>query len=303
MALVTTSQIQSLLRPGLKQVFGDYGTYPDEWKQIFAQYKSDKAVEYETEMQPTSVAQMKNEGTSTFFDIMKQVFISTYYHQYFSIGVIFTRQAIVDNLYKDRFPMAATSMKSSLRQAKNIQGANVLNNGFNASYPGSDGQPLFSTTHPLAYSNGSNTFTIATQLSESAIQDAWTSIQAFTNVAGIRVPTRMVKLIVPPALQWTADILLGSKYRTATANNDINPVTNIDGGLFSEGYIVNHYLTSASNWYVKTDNPDGLKQMQRESVFFLMNTDADTQNLKISATERYSFGWSNWRGAFGSQGM
>lgn len=302
MAIINTSLIQNLLRPGLADVFADYLTYPDEWKRIFHVHKSDKAVEYEVEMQPTTTAQMKAEGSSSAIDIMKQAYTSSYIHQYFSLGIILTRQAIVDNLYKDRFPNAATALKSSLRQAKNIQGSNILNNGFNASYVGSDGQPLMSTAHPLAYGTGSNTFTVATQLSESAIQDAWTQIQLFQNVAGIITPTRIKTLVVPPALEWTANILLGSKYRTGTGNNDINPITHIDGGLFADGYSVNHYLTSPTAWFITTDNP-GLKMYQREEVFFMMNTDTITQNLLTTATERYSFGWSNWRAIFGSQGM
>ena len=303
MSLVNTSQIRSLLRPGLADVFADYLTYPDEWKRIFSIHKSDKAVEYEVEMQPTTTAQLKAEGSPTAIDIVRQAYTSSYQHQYYSLGVVMSRQAVVDNLYKDRFPALATSLKSSLRQAKNIEGANVLNNGFNASYPGSDGQPLFSVAHPLAYGTGSNTFSIATQLSESAIQDAWTQIQMFQNVAGIVTPTKMKTLIVPPALEWTASILLGSKYRTGTGNNDINPITHINhGGLFPDGYSINHYLTSNTAYFLTTDNP-GLKFYSREEIFFLMKTDTETQNILTTATERYSFGWSNWRAAFGNQGM
>lgn len=301
MSIVNTSQIKSLLRPGIKEVFFDYKSYNDQWKEIFKIHSSDKAVEYDVEMEGLASAYLKQQGAPSTFGSMKEAYTTAYYHNYYSIGVIFTRQAIVDNLYKDRFPMAATNLKNSLRDAKNVQGANVLNNGFNAAFPVGDGQALFSTAHPMATGTGSNTFSVPVALNEASVQDAFTLIQDFKSQSGIRLSYKPEMLVVPKELQFQASILCGSKYRTETANNDINPITDI--GLFPRGYTVNQYLTSPTAWFITTDCPNGFKYYEREPIFFNINTDNSTQNVLITATERYSFGVTNWRAAVGSQGV
>ena len=199
MAIITLQSIQQLLRPGLAAVFGDYLTYPDQWKEIFAQHISDKAVEYEVEMRLLPMAQIKADGGPVFYGDMAQQYTTSYFHQNFGIGFQITANTIRDNLYKDEWPRATESCKDSMRQAKNLQGSAVLNNGFSSSFPVSDGQALFSTAHPVQGNSVSNTFTVPTQLNESSLQDGLISIQKFLSAAGLRVAlnfTQVCALIV-----------------------------------------------------------------------------------------------------------
>ena len=297
---INTSQIQQLLRPGLAEVLGDYPMYPAEYAEIFTVKTSDKAVEIEVEMKLLGLASQKAEGAPTAFQDMGQRVISTYYHRYTSVGFIITRQAMKDNLYESQFPQQAQSLRNSMMQSKEVNGASVLNNGFSASYPGGDGVSLFSTAHPIDTGTFANTPTVQTDLNESSLQDAITATSQFRDQAGLITMTKPVKLIVPPQLQFTADRLLNSQFRTGTANNDINAIYNMSA--VPQGYRVNHFLTDTNAWFLMTDAPNGLKHYVREKLETDVFTDFTTDNLLAKAIERYSFGWSNARSIFGSSG-
>lgn len=297
---INTSAIQSLLRPGLAAVFGDYPQYPSQWTEIFETHTSDKAVEIEVEVKLLGLAEIRAEGASTNYQNMGQRYITNYVNRYVSIGFIITRQAIKDNLYKAQFPLQAKAIKNSMLQAKENLGAGVLNNGFNTSFPIGDGKPVFSITHPLDNGVGVNTFSVTTDLNETSLQSAIVLIQQFRDIAGLRVMTKPSKMIVAPANQWTANRLMNSAFRTGTADNDISAIYNTSA--IPQGYRVNQFLTSASNWFIMTDAPDGFKHYEREPLETDTYQDFDTDNVKAKAIERYSFGVSNWRGGFGAQG-
>jgi phage major head subunit gpT-like protein len=247
------------------------------------------------------MAQIKADGGPVFYGDMAQQYTTSYFHQNFGIGFQITANTIRDNLYKDEWPRASESGKDSMRQAKNLQGAGVLNNGFSSSFPVSDGQALFSTAHPVQGNSVSNTFTVPTQLSEASLQDGLISIQKFLNASGLRIALNSEKLIVPPELQFTANVLLESKFRTSTANNDISAIYNLSS--VPMGYRVNQFLSNPNAWFLLTDEGNGFKYYERDPLTIDMFTDATTRNLNVTFVERYSFGCSNWRAAFGSQGV
>lgn len=299
---INTSAIANLLRPGLADVFGDYPTYASQWTEIFDRHTSIMQQEIEVETRLLGMAEIRAEGASTAFDnAMGQRWITTYLHKYVSLGFIVTRQALKDNLYKNKFDMQSRALKRSMLQTKEVLGASVLNNGFSTSYPGGDGQPLYSTSHPIDGATYANTFSTQADLNETALNDANVIIQQFKDQAGLIVMTKAKKLIVPPQLAWTADRLLGSKYRTDTANNDINPIASTQ--MIPDGYRVNQFLTDTNGWFIKTDADSGFKYYEREKLEIDMFTEFDNDNLKVKALERYSFGWSNPRISFGSQGL
>lgn len=298
--IINTSSIQSLLRPGLAAVFGDYESYKAQWADIFSKHTSKKNYELETEMRLLGPAQLKAEGAAGQYGNMGQMFGYQYIHQTFFTGFIITEEAVDDNLYEDSFPKQALALKNSLAETKNIQGASILNNGFSSSYTGGDGVSLFNTAHPIQGGTVSNTFSVPTQLNETALTNAITAIANFRGASGLRTVNEPKKLIVPQQLWQTAKILLGSKFRTSTANNDINPVYD---DVLPEGYRVNNFLSSPTAWFIITDNSNGLKYYDRKAMTVDSITDQDTNSLKVRAFERYSFGWSDFRGAFGSQGV
>lgn len=298
---INTGSIESLLRPGLAAVFGEYDKYPSEWTEIFDIYESDKDVEKEVEMKFLGLAQIRPEGSPTAMDTMGQRVITSYHHQYVALGFTITRQAIMDNLYKNRFPMQAKALKSSLAQTKERLGASILNNGFSANYPIGDGQPLFSTSHPIDTGTYANTFPVGVDLSEAALESALIAISKFKDQAGLTIKTMATKLIVPPENEFVAQRLLGSVYRTGTANNDISATYALQS--VPQGARVNHFLTLPNSWYLLTDSPDGFKHYIREAIETDVYTDFSTDNLNAKAVERYSFGVSNARAAFASGGV
>jgi hypothetical protein len=185
-----------------------------------------------------------------------------------------------------------------MANTKQVKGAGVLNNGFNAAFAGGDGVALFSGVHPTLAGTFSNMLTTAADLNETSLEQALIDIAAMTDERGLLIAARGVKLVIPSALQFTADRLMKSEGRTGTADNDINAIKNM--GMVSQGYTVNHYLTNARRWFLKTDVPNGLKHFNRSPIKTTMEGDFDTGNVRYKARERYVFGFSDPRGAFGS---
>ena len=297
---INTTAIRSLLRPGLAAVFGDYRDFPAEWTEAFEKHTSDMQQEIEVETKLLGLAQIKAEGASTVYDDMGQRSITNYLHRYVAIGFIITRQAIKDNLYKSAFPLQAKALKSSMAQTKEVLGASIFNNGFSTSYPIGDGKPVYSPTHPIDNGTVANTFTVQADLNETSLEQAIIGIANFKDAAGLRKQFKVTKLLVPNGLQFTADRILGSAYRTNTANNDISAVYNM--GSVPGGWSLNHYFTDTNAWFLQTDCDGAFKHYEREALETDMYTDPDTQSVKVSAIERYSFGVSNFRGSWGSQG-
>lgn len=296
---INLTDIANLTRPGLAAVFGDYDFYPDQWKEIYQIYESDKAQEIEVEMKMLGLAQNKADGAPIAIDSMGQRFTTTYVHAYFGLSFAITRQAIKDNLYQTKFPLMVRSLKKSLQQTKNIMAMNIFNSGFDANFPIGDGQPLFSMNHPVDGGVVANTST-AVQFTQVALENAIVGIQQFKDQAGLIVQTIPKKLIVPPALQFQANVILGSAFRTENANNDINAIYNMQA--IPEGYRTNHFLTSQKAWFVITDAENSFKHYVREPLETDVYADFSTDNLLHKAIERYSFGVSNFRGAWGNAG-
>jgi len=298
---INTTAIRDLLRPGLAAVFGDYPMYPGQWSEIFTRNRSDKQAEIDVETRFLGLASLKTEGASISYDNgMGERYATTYLNQTIGLGFIITKEAMEDNLYKSAFPKQAQALRRSMEQTKEIRGAAVLNNGFSSSFAVGDGQALFSTTHPIDNGVVANTFTVQADLNEASLEQAVIGTQQFRDIAGLRVMVKPTKLVVPPQLQFTAERLLKTELRTGTANNDVNAMYSLS--TVPQGYRVNQYLTDPNGWFLMTNADNGFNYFERTGLETDMTTDFDTKSIKVSAVERYSFGVSNWRAAWGSQG-
>lgn len=298
---INTTKIVNLLRPGLAAVFGDYASYPSQHSEIYEVYDSDKAVEIEVEMRMLGLGQIRAEGAPTAVDNgMGQRTVTSYVHRYVALSFSITRQALKDNLYKTKFPLMVRALKKSMAQTKEILGASVLNNGFSANFPIGDGQPVFSAVHPIDGGVVSN-LGVAADLNEASLESMLIQSQQFRDPAGLLIQTKPVKLIVPPQVQYSADRLLASSFRTNTNTNDISSIYNQSS--VPQGYRVNQYLTSPSAWFMLTDAPDGFKHYVREAIETDVYADFQTDNLLAKAVERYSFGISNFRAGLANPGV
>ena len=298
---ISRSQLVKELEPGLNALFGlEYKNYDNEHAEIFSSENSDRAFEEEVMLSGFGNAAVKPEGQSVNYDAAQETFTARYTHETLALAFSITEEAIEDNLYDRLASRYTKALARSMANAKQVKAANVLNNAFSSSFTGGDGVELCSAVHPIVAGTFKNELSTAADLNETSLEQALIDIAAMTDERGLKIASRGMKLIIPSALQFTADRLMKSEGRVGTADNDINAIKNM--GMVSEGYTVNHYLTDPDAFFIKTDVPNGLKHFMRSPIKTTMEGDFDTGNVRYKARERYVFGFSDPRGIFGSPG-
>ena len=298
---ISRSQLVKELEPGLNALFGlEYDRYDNQHAEIFDTENSDRAFEEEVMLSGFGTASVKPEGTSVEYDDATEAFTARYTHETIALAFAITEEAVEDNLYDKISSRYTKALARSMMNAKQVKAANVLNRGFNSSYTGGDGLELCSTAHVTTGGNVKNELTTAADLNETSLEQALIDIAGMTDDRGLKISLNGTKMIIPVNLQFTAERLMKTSQRVGTADNDVNAVKSM--GMIPQGYVVNNFLTDTDAWFVKTDAPNGLKHFQRTPVSTKMEGDFDTGNVKYKARERYSFGWSDWRGIFGSPG-
>ena len=296
---ISRQQLAKELEPGLNALFGlEYKNYENQHTEIFDTENSDRAFEEEVMLSGFENAAVKSEGAAVVYDNAQETFTARYQHETIALAFALTEENIEDNLYDKISTRYTKALARSMANTKQVKAAAVLNNGFNANFAGGDGVALFATDHPTIAGTFSNELAVASDLNETSLEQALIDIAAMTDERGLKIAARGMKLVIPSALQFTADRLMKSEGRTGTADNDINAVRNM--GMIPEGYTVNHFLTSNKKWFIKTDVPNGLKHFVRSPIKTSMEGDFDTGNVRYKARERYVFGFSDPRGIFGS---
>jgi hypothetical protein len=299
--VITTGSTPKLLWPGLNAIWGlEYKQHMSEWPEIFEKYVSRKNYEEDIGLTGTGLMREKPQGAPVEYDSMKQSYLTRYTHAVYALGYIITREELDDCLYPEFGPQRTRALAFSANQTKEIVAANILNRAFDPLYIGADGKSLINNDHPLSGGVSSNALDVAADLSEAALEEALVKISLLVDDRGKRINIQGTKLIVPPQLQFEAERILGNPERPDTANRDVNAMYQM--GMFPQGFVVNHYLIDPDAWFIKTNCPDGLKLFQRWPIEFTNDNDFDTENAKFKATERYAFGWTDWRGIFGSPG-
>ena len=300
---ISRAQLLKELLPGLNALFGlEYKRYGEEHKEIYETETSERSFEEETKLSGFSAAPVKNEGSAIAYDNAQEAWTARYNHQTIALGFSLTEEAVEDNLYDTLSARYTKALARAMSYTKQVKAAAVLNNGFTGGVnAGGDGVALFSTAHPLVDGGvNSNTQATPTDLNETALENAVIQIAAWTDERGLLIAAQPRKLIVPPNNQFVATRLLETELRTGTADNDINAIKN--NGSIPEGYTVNHYLTDPDAYFLTTDVPNGMKHFVRTPLSTSMDGDFDTGNVRYKARERYSFGFSDPLGMFGSPG-
>ena len=299
---ISRAQLLKELLPGLNALFGvEYATYGEEHKEIYETETSERSFEEETKLSGFSAAPVKNEGSAIAYDNAQEAWTARYNHETIALGFSLTEEAIEDNLYDSLSARYTKALARGMAYTKQIKAANVLNNGFSASYAGGDGQALFSASHPLV-SGGTNSNIPSTpaDLNETSLENAVIQIAQWTDERGLLIAAKPKKLVIPVQLQFVATRLLETELRVGTNDNDVNALKN--NGSIPGGYSVNHYLTDPNAWFLTTDVPNGMKHFVRTPLSNSMDGDFDTGNVRYKSRERYSFGWSDPLGMYGSQG-
>jgi len=299
---INRAQLVKELVPGLHALFGlEYDRYDAEYEEIFETETSERAFEEEVMLTGFGEAPVKFEGSGVTYDTAQESFTARYSHETIALAFSLTEEAIEDNLYDTLSSRYTRALARSMMTTKNIKGANILNNAFSSSFVGGDGKELCATDHPtVGNETQRNELSVASDLNETSLEQSLIDIAAFEDERGLKINAQARKLIIPTALQFVADRLLETPGRVGTADNDINALRNM--GMVPEGYTVNHYLTDTDAFFLTTDVPNGLKHFVRSPVATSMEGDFETGNVRYKARERYSFGFSDWRGIFGSPG-
>ncbi len=299
---INRAQLVKELVPGLHALFGlEYERYNNEHEDIFDTESSERAFEEEVMLSGFGEAPTKGEGAAVVYDTAQESWTSRFTHETVALAFALTEEAIEDNLYDTLSSRYTRALARSMQTTKQVKAANVLNNAFSSSYVGGDGKELCATDHPtVANVDLRNELATAADLNETSLEQALIDIADFKDERNLKVNAQAKKLIIPPALQFVADRLMETPGRVGTSDNDINAIRNM--GMVSEGYVVNHYLTDTDAFFIKTDVPNGLKHFVRTAVSTAMEGDFETGNVRYKARERYSFGFSDWRGIFGSPG-
>ena len=299
---ISRQQQAKELEPGLNALFGlEYANYENQHTEIFDIENSDRAFEEEVMLSGFANAAVKAEGAAVTFDNANESFTSRYTHETVALAFAITEEAVEDNLYDSIARRYTKALARSMANTKQIKAANVLNNGFSSSFPGGDGKELFATDHPTVSAGDlKNELSTSADLSETSLEQAMIDIAAFKDERGLKIAARGLKLIIPSVLQFTAERILKSPARVGTADNDLNALSS--KGMIPQGYVVNNFLTDTDAFFIKTDVPNGMKMFNRAAIKTAMEGDFDTGNMRYKARERYSFGFSDWRGMFASEG-
>ena len=299
---ISRAQLLKELLPGLNALFGmEYSSYGEEHKELYEVETSERSFEEETKLSGFSAAPVKAEGTAIAYDNAQEAWTSRYNHETIALGFSITEEAVEDNLYDSLSKRYTKALARAMAYTKQVKAASVLNQAFAAGVTGGDGVSLCNTAHPLV-SGGTNSNTFATQsdLNETSLEAAIIQIAGWTDERGLLIAAKGRKLIVPPALMFVAKRLLDTELRVGTSDNDINALRSM--GAISGGFSVNHFLTDTNAWFLLTDVPNGLKHFVRTPLQNSMDGDFDTGNVRYKSRERYSFGWSDPLGIFGSAG-
>jgi len=299
---ISRAQLLKELLPGLNAFLGlEYARYGEQHKEIYETETSERSFEEETKLSGFSAAPVKNEGSAIAYDNAQEAFTARYTHETIALGFSITEEAVEDNLYDSLSSRYTKALARAMAYTKQVKAASTLNNGFDSDYPGGDGQPLFSASHPLISGGvNSNVPSTPADLNETSLENAVIQIAAWTDERGLLIAAKPRKLVIAPANMFVATRLLETELRVATADNDINAIKS--NGSIPEGYTVNNFLTDPDAWFLCTDVPNGLKHFVRTPLQNSMDGDFDTGNVRYKARERYSFGWSDPLGVFGSSG-
>ena len=298
---ISRQQLAKELEPGLNALFGlEYKNYENQHAEIFDVESSDRAFEEEVMLAGFANASVKPEGSAVSFDSANETFTARYTHETIALAFSITEEAVEDNLHDSIAKRYTKALARSMANTKQVKAANVLNNAFDSSVTGGDGKELCATDHPVIAGTFKNELTTSADLNETSLEQALIDIAGMVDERGLKIAAKGVKMIIPSELQFTAERLMKTANRVGTADNDINAI--VSKGMIPQGYVVNNYLTDTDAFFIKTDIPNGLKMFNRAALKTAMEGDFDTGNVRYKARERYSFGFSDPRGIFGSPG-
>lgn len=300
---INTGNHPKALWPGIKRHFGQvYDKLATQYPDLFNTVTSDKAYEEYVEVIRMGYAAVKGEGAAFSFDADQQGYVSRLTNVTYALGYAVTMEEMQDNKYAELGRRRSGYLAFSMNQTKEVVGANIYNRAFDSDYTGGDGKELLATDHPTLSGDQSNELAVAADMSEASLEDILIQIMQARDNRGLRINLTGQSLHVHPNNVFEATRILKSVQQSGTANNDTNAMR--ETGMLPGGVKVNQYFTDPDAWFIRTTLPNnsGMIHQQRMKLAFDRDNDFHTKNALASATERYVFGWDDWRGVYGSAG-
>jgi hypothetical protein len=298
-----STDFRSVVEPILNEVFdGVYDQRADEWKQVFKEQKGiPRNYHEEPVLYGFGAAPELPDGMAVSYQSGGVLFLQRYLYKVYGLAFSLTKVLVEDGDHIRIGQTYAKHLAQSLIETKETLAANILNRAFNGSYVGGDGVSLVATNHPIVSGTFSNQLTTAAALSQTSLEQILIQIRNAVDNNGKRIRLNPKQIVTGPSNVFQAEVLLKSVLRSGTADNDINPVKSL--GLLGDGQANLSRITSTTSWFVQTDAPEGLKLLMRRPLEKSMEGDFETDSMRYKATERYSLGWTDPRGIFGTSGV
>jgi hypothetical protein len=300
---MNSAAFRATVEPILNKEFdGLYNNRADEFAQVFREFNGiPRAYHEEPVDYGFGAAPELPEGTPVTYQAGGQLYMARYNYKVYGLAFALTKVLVEDGDHVRIGQTFARHLAKSMSETKETLGANVLNRSFNSSYAGGDGVALVSASHPTAIGTSSNRLATDANLSQSSLEQMLIQIRNATDSTGRKIRLNPTQIVTGPSNVFQAEVLLKSALRAGTANNDINPVKSM--GMLDGGQANLSRITSTTAWWVQTDAPEGLKLAMRRKLEKSAEGDFESDSMRYKSTERYAFGYTDWRGLFGTPGL
>jgi len=297
-----STDFRSIVEPILNEEFnGLYDQRADEWAEVFKEFTgTPRNYHEEPVLYGFGAAPELPDGTPVTYQSGGVLFVQRYLYKVYGLAFALTKVLVEDGDHIRIGQTYSRHLAQSLIETKETLCANILNRAFNSTYAGGDGVELCSNAHPIAGGTFSNILTTSAALSQTSLEQMLIQIRNAVDNNGKRIRLTPKQIVTGPSNVFQAEVLLKSALRTGTANNDINPVKSM--GLLGGGQANLSRITSTTFWGVQTDAQEGLKLAMRRKLEKSMEGDFETDSMRYKATERYTVGWTDPRGFFGTPG-
>lgn len=298
-----STDFRSIVEPILNEEFnGIYTQRADEYEQVFRTFSgTPRAYHEEPVLYGFGSAPELPDGMPVTYQSGGVLFIQRYLYKVYGLAFALTKVLVEDGDHIRIGQTYARHLAQSMIETKETLGANIINRSFNSAYKGGDGVELVASTHPVANGTQSNLLSVAAALSQTSVEQMLIQIRQAQDNNGKRIRLTPKKLVLSPSNVFQGEVILKSALRSGTADNDINPVKSM--GSLPQGQANLSRLTSTTAWWIQTDAPEGLKLASRRKLEKSMEGDFETDSMRYKSTERYAFGWTDWRGIYGTPGV
>lgn len=283
-------------------IFTRFDKHPPQYQRVFSVKGSTRSIEQTSELSGLGTFNAVPEGGNVAYDFAVPGFDKTYTHAQYGLGFAISRIMVDDDRWAIIRKMSS-ELGRSASETIELDAVTVFNNGFADTGP--DGVSLFNASHPLVKSGGtqSNVLSAAADLDVASLELALTDFRTMVDPSGKKIRLQPRRLIIPPQLEFVASEMLKGTMRSDTANHTINAFKHRVGMASFDDVIVWEYLSDPDAWFVMADKEDCEQRFYwRERPSTVHDVHFNSRTVRTAMWMRYSYGYSNFYGAYGTPG-